>query len=66
MKMFRPAAGFVASAIAAAAIINAPVQAAEVQIAASGPVVELTVTEQEVVFRRPVMKKNKGHYNDAK
>lgn len=45
MNMFRPAAGFVASAIAAAAIINAPVQAAEVQIAASGPVVELTVTE---------------------
>lgn len=45
MKMFRPAAGFMASAMAAAAIINAPVQAAEVQIAASGPVVELTVTE---------------------
>lgn len=45
MKMFKPAAGFVASAIAAAAIINAPVQAAEVQIAATGPVVELTVTE---------------------
>ena len=45
MNMFRPAAGFVASAIAAAAIVNMPVQAAEVQIAASGPVVELTVTE---------------------
>jgi len=45
MKMFMPAAGFVASAIAAAAIINTPVHAAEVQIAASGPVVELTVTE---------------------
>lgn len=45
MKLFMPAAGFVASAIAAAAIINAPVQAAEVQIAATGPVVELTVTE---------------------
>lgn len=45
MNVFRPAAAFVASAVAAAAIMHAPVQAAEVQIAASGPVVELTVTE---------------------
>jgi uncharacterized protein len=45
MNVFRPAAAFVASAVAAAAILNAPVRAAEVQIAVSGPVVELTVSE---------------------
>jgi len=45
MKVFIPAAGFVASAVAAAGIANSPAHAAEVTVAAAGPVIELTVTE---------------------